>query len=336
MKKILNGALRDFWVVLLDIVAVNASYYLAIMIRFFVNFEMNPAAAERYLPAFWSFTPCYTVLCIVSFGLWKLYGGMWIYAGLNDMNRIIGASMTTTLIQILGMLIFVVRMPITYYLIGALLQFLFVVLIRFSHRFIALEQQKIKTNKLPATNVLVVGAGETGRRVMKHLEDYSSYRPVAIIDIKGKGARAMDGVPIIEGIDKLEESIKSNVIRTVFIADPLISSDDRSKVKDICEQLGIELEDYTAFLSTAIGRVPLTGLFELTRGKVTVYVDGKERTYDSGEAALRDLSGMYELTGLNGDQIVFELSRKSSHSYAGDETWARHYQEQTGEDISFF
>lgn len=37
MKKILNGALRDFWVVLLDIVAVNASYYLAIMIRFFGN-----------------------------------------------------------------------------------------------------------------------------------------------------------------------------------------------------------------------------------------------------------------------------------------------------------
>ena len=37
MKKIWNLVARDLWIVLLDIIAVNAAYYLALLIRFFDN-----------------------------------------------------------------------------------------------------------------------------------------------------------------------------------------------------------------------------------------------------------------------------------------------------------
>ena len=37
MKKVLEAVKRDLWVVLLDIIAVNLSYYLALLIRFFGN-----------------------------------------------------------------------------------------------------------------------------------------------------------------------------------------------------------------------------------------------------------------------------------------------------------
>ncbi len=35
MKKIWNSLAKDLWIVLLDIIAVNMSYFLALMIRFF-------------------------------------------------------------------------------------------------------------------------------------------------------------------------------------------------------------------------------------------------------------------------------------------------------------
>lgn len=35
MKKIWNMVAKDLWIVLLDIIAVNAAYYLALLIRFF-------------------------------------------------------------------------------------------------------------------------------------------------------------------------------------------------------------------------------------------------------------------------------------------------------------
>ena len=37
MKKIWNLVAKDLWIVLLDIIAVNAAYYLALLIRFFGN-----------------------------------------------------------------------------------------------------------------------------------------------------------------------------------------------------------------------------------------------------------------------------------------------------------
>ena len=37
LKKIWNAVAKDLWIVLLDIIAVNAAYYLALIIRFFDN-----------------------------------------------------------------------------------------------------------------------------------------------------------------------------------------------------------------------------------------------------------------------------------------------------------
>lgn len=35
MKKIWNLVAKDLWIVLLDIIAVNVSYFLALLVRFF-------------------------------------------------------------------------------------------------------------------------------------------------------------------------------------------------------------------------------------------------------------------------------------------------------------
>ena len=82
------SAARDLWVVLLDMVAVNLSYYLALLVRFFVDGEMRTVAVDRYMPAFLSFAPFYAAFCLLAFIGWRLYGGIWRYAGINDMNCI--------------------------------------------------------------------------------------------------------------------------------------------------------------------------------------------------------------------------------------------------------
>ena len=141
MKKIWNTIARDLWIVLLDIIAVNMSYFLALMTRFYVNHEFRPTV-NYYLTDWLSFTPFYTVLAIIVFIVFKLYGGMWRYAGINDMNRIIGANLCTVIIHILGTALFVRRMPYTYYMIGGILQFLFISLIRFAYRILLVEKKK--------------------------------------------------------------------------------------------------------------------------------------------------------------------------------------------------
>jgi hypothetical protein len=139
-----------------------------------VNFELRPTVTY-YLTDFYKFAPFYTVVAIIIFVLFKLYGGMWRYAGINDMNRIIGANAVTLLLQILGTVFFVCRMPITYYVIGAILQFFFITIIRFAYRILLVEKKKAAARKSTATPAVIIGAGETGRKAINHLEDNGEY-----------------------------------------------------------------------------------------------------------------------------------------------------------------
>lgn len=45
MNKIKQTIKSDLWIILLDILAVNLSYYLALLIRFFDNRKLRPENA---------------------------------------------------------------------------------------------------------------------------------------------------------------------------------------------------------------------------------------------------------------------------------------------------
>ncbi len=241
---------KDWLILALDILAVNAAYFLALLMRFYVNNEFRQVVQDYYLPAFLRFAPFYTVLCFIVFMIYKLYGGMWRYAGINDMNRIIGASAITTVIQIIGTtLIFSPEkyghMPISYYFIGSILQFMFISLIRFGYRIWLVEKKKIENSRKTGSPSMVIGAGEAARRMVMDLDDSDAYRPLCILDSKGGTYdRMMDGIPVYGEIDRLTNVISQYDIKHVFIADPLLQPELKSEIEKICRDKNIELQDY--------------------------------------------------------------------------------------------
>ena len=326
MKKIWNSIAKDLWIVLLDVIAVNLAYFLALIIRFYVNGEFR-TTVSYYLTDFAKFAPVYTVLAILTFAAFTLYGGMWRYAGINDMNRIIGASAVTTVIQVIGTCLFVRRMPITYYVIGALLQFFLISLIRFSYRILLVEKKKVADRKAATVPTMIVGAGETARKALHHLED-TPFRATVMVDEKDAG-KTMDGVSVTNDFEKALSGV-----RAVFIADPNLSAEKRREIKEKCEEKQIELQDYTGYLSNLGGRIPVSGLLELVRGPVTLNLDGQKKEYSSGEEALKDLRDRYDIEAIEG--ATLSLKKPASTAYVGYEAWAQQHKEQTGEDVSFF
>ena len=326
MKKFWSNIPKDLWVVVLDIIAVNAAYFLALLIRFYVNFQFRPTV--NYLIGDWgTFTPFYTVICIIVFAAFKLYGGMWRYAGINDMNRIIGASVTTAIIQVVGTLLFIRRMPITYYVIGAILQFLFISLIRFGYRILLVEKKKVADRKTPTVPCMVIGAGETARKAIHHLED-TPFRATVAIDEKSAG-KTLDGIPIAANYEDLLSSVKA-----VFIADPNLNAEKKKEIKQKAEENGIEFQDYTGYLNNLGGKIPVTSFLELVKGPIILSIDGQEQNYNSGEEALQSLKERYDIHSIEGAKI--ELTKPTNTAYIGYETWAKQHQEETGEEVSFF
>lgn len=248
---------------------------------------------------------------------------MWRYAGINDMNRIILANLCTTTVHALGTALFVCRMPITYYVIGAGLQFLLIVIIRFSYRVLLVEKKRLsRGERIPA---LVVGSGELGRKVIKHLEDGRAYKPVAVV---GKeSGRTLDGVPVIS-LSSLKEEIDK--IQAIFIADPLITAEDREKIKE----LEIEVVDYTGYQANMSGRIPLTALLSVATGPVTVMMDeeltGEEKKeYDSPEATMKAITEKMDVVEVMDVKVRLKKSKDS-----GWNVWAENYSATTGQDVS--
>ena len=100
----------DLWIIMLDIAAVNLAYFLALIMRFYVNNEFR-SSVSFYLTYFARYAPVYTVLCLIVFALCRLYGGMWRYAGINDMNRIILANLCTMVLHVAVSILCIRLMP---------------------------------------------------------------------------------------------------------------------------------------------------------------------------------------------------------------------------------
>ena len=242
MKRIRN---KEWLIILLDILAVNLSYFLALAFRFYMNNRLILTVPE-YQDWIWQFAPIYTVACILIFWRFRLYNGMWKYAGINDMNRIILASLATSVFYVVGTLVmFPRRMPFSVYIIGAMLQFVMVTATRFGYKLWLVEKKKMMNRTKSGEQALIVGAGEAAQRVIRVLEEKEGIRPVCVLDTKGRvSGRMMDGLPVYSGMNALEHAVGRHDVKRVFIADPLLQAEMKNDIEKFCRERNIELQDY--------------------------------------------------------------------------------------------
>ena len=236
--------------IVLDIVAVNAAYYIALYARYFGNPNLSELFQHK-LNVWRQFTPIYTVVCIIVFAVFGLYNGVWKYAGMHDFNRILAASFFTSVIHTVGTWVFLERMPWTYYILGAFIQFGFICAIRLGYRIFLMEKAKIVRHLSPAENVMIIGSGPVAKRVMEYLENdrTRNLRPICIIDDEhGMSGISMNSVPIIGGTDRIEYGIERYKISNIYIANPFLDNETRNKIKQISEERYLTVRDYAGYL----------------------------------------------------------------------------------------
>jgi len=172
---------------------------------------------------------------------------MWRYAGIRDVNRIVFANVITAVIHIAATVLFIQRMPISYYVMGAAMQMAAVGFIRFAYRLAVLEKRQI--GKAKAINALVIGTKENGSQTIKLLNIGIQYRPVAIIDSSNKNAgMMMDGIPVY-GSDDFASVVTKNKIKAVFLADATVDKEHRKAIIRFCKDNKLQFRDYSSFFS---------------------------------------------------------------------------------------
>ena len=258
--KIQHRKVIAFYLVVYDIIAVNFSYFLGLWLRFDLQYSNIP---REYLSAFLKFAPVYTVAVVIVFYILRLYNSLWRFASFNELNRIFAAIVITTVIQIVGITALFVRMPFSYYVVGAATQFALITVVRFAYRFINMERARREQSARPRHNVMVIGAGAAGQTILRELQnskEVSGKACCVIDDNPNKWNRYMDGVPVVGGRDSIMEMAKKYKIDEIFFAIPTASIEDKRDILNICKETGCDMKSLPGLYQLANGDVSLSKL----------------------------------------------------------------------------
>ena len=200
-------------------------------------------------------------MSIFVFGKAHLYQSIWRFASFVELEKTAVCSAILGVLHTIGITALFARMPVTYYIVGAAIQFLLILSIRFAYRFVLLERsRRIKElQKTPASRVMLIGAGSAGQMILRDLHSASEVneRVCCIIDDnRNKWGRFIDGVPIVGGRDDILLNAEKYRIEKIFLAIPSATAEQRRDSQRI-NQVFAKYKPDVVYHAAAHKHVPL-------------------------------------------------------------------------------
>lgn len=268
-----------------DMFLCTLSYFAILIFR--NDFIFSKIPDDQY-KAWYSFIWIYCLIVLVVFFLCRLYRSVWKYASYIEAFRILLATVITGVLHgVLISVIFRVQMPISYYIGGPLLQFLLIVALRFSYRFIRLIQTKLDIDKKASHNVMVIGAGNAGQMIIRdiHTAKESDDRVRCIIDDDHNvWGREIEGARVIGGRDEILSCVKKYNIQKIYVAIPSATGEQKRDILNICNSADCEVSTLPSMYSIATGKVEVAQLKKVSiedlLGRPPIILSNQE-IYDS-------------------------------------------------------
>lgn len=246
-------------IVIADILAVIIAYGLALLSRFDMRYSKIP---KLYIEGYLYYIVLASVLLICCYVIAKLYRSVWSYAGINEILKTCVASIVACVLTGVVFSIAIMRMPISFYLIGWILVFGFTASIRMMYRL--LRRMRIKADNSKGNterqNIMIIGAGAAGLVLLREYRNsyYLTDKVKIFIDDNAqKWNKYLDGVLIEGGRDKILESVEKYRINKIILAMPSADRKDIRDILEICKETDCQIQT-----------VP--GVYQLVNGEVNV------------------------------------------------------------------
>lgn len=251
---------RALLLALFDIGIIIASSLLALMARF----DFSYAGIEvPYLSNLYHYLPIGIALNLIIFYFCRMYHSLWKFVGVHEVGYILIANGIAFLVQIASMYMLQYSMPRSYFFFQILLQTAMVSALRFSYRFLR-HLKEVKEQKFSGWNkwkrVMVVGAGEAGRAIIKEIMDskFLSMKICCVIDDdRNKAGRYINGIPIVGDRSTILKNVEEYKIKSIILAIPSAPLEEKKEILEICQMSGCELKT-------------LPGMYQLIDGEVNV------------------------------------------------------------------
>ena len=242
--------------------------------------------------------------CAWYFGL---YRGVWRFASLPDLVRIlraviVGTAMVTVAVFMLTRMQDVPRSVFPLY---ALLLAVLLGGPRLFYRWLRERSYFTRSGR----RVLIVGAGRAGEMLARDLlrDQAAGYSPVGFVDDdpKKKG-RDIHGVRVVGQCKHLARLVREHGIELVLLAVPSASTRQMRRLVDLCEQAGVEFRTLPRMQDLVSGRSTVSELRAVSIEDLL----GREPVSLDWEAIGRATRGHVVLVSGGGGSIGAELCRQ--------------------------
>ena len=314
-RQTLHWKIIAIYLLLFDMFALNISHFLALWVRFDCQYSEIPS---NYLFSFVHLAPFYTIVSLIAFWRFHLYNSVWRFASFNEFTRVVLATAATFILHILLTILYVrafpwfgvVRMPLTYYAFGIVIQFLLTLSSRFFYRFILLMRDMRRKASSNVARILLVGGGEAGQMVLHSVNQARNVREkvcCVIDDNPNKWNRYIDGIPIVGGRDDILKSVKAFRIDKIIVAIPSATAKEKRDILNICKEAGCEIKNLPDMYRFMTGDVPvLNALADVSMEDLL----GREPVKVDMQGIFQFLQGKTILVTGGGGSIGSELCRQ--------------------------
>jgi FlaA1/EpsC-like NDP-sugar epimerase len=249
--------LRRLLAVLHDLAAVMLAWLAAFWLRF------NLDITSYYQGVALSRLPLVVIIFAFAFIGFGLYRGLWRFASLPDMRRIVTAVGIGALAvpATLSFLRLGSEVPRTAYLLTPLLLLLLMGGNRLLYRAWKEGHLALALGKADATPVLVLGAGMAGAGLVKELSANPAWQVVGLLDDDpGKRGGTILGVKIRGTLDRVAELSTRLGVKHAVIAMPGASHQARKRALELCTQAGLSVMTVPAIADIVSGKVAVSAL----------------------------------------------------------------------------
>ena len=243
--------------VVYDFLIIHAAYFLPLWGKFDFVLSNIP---KYYLNAYCYTITVYAILTLIVFRLFHLYRSLWQYVSYTETVRIFLASGLTSTIYSIVIITLFNGIPITYFVWGMVLQFIFVLASRFSYRMVLFLKSSFKQRRRNVERVMLIGAGVAGQMILRTIRTghTTNDRVVCVIDDDPiKWNRDLEGVPVIGGRDEIMAGVEKYRVSKIYVAIPSASPEDKRDILSICSETDCTLKQ-------------LPGMYQFVSGEISI------------------------------------------------------------------
>ncbi len=308
MKRIEHWKVIAVCLYLFDAFTAFFSYAFALWLRFDGAFSQVPGELWN---AYFHFIPIYAVATLLVFTAFRLYRCMWRFIGFNELMHIVTAWCVLMILHFVAMSLAFGRMPISYYIIGGVIQLLCSFGIRYSYRFY-LKWMQVRDTGRPSParkNAMIIGAGEAGQIIIRDIRNNMKNELNAacvIDDDKNLLHRFIDGVPVVGSRDDILTNVEKYHIDQILFAIPSAEPEEKREILNLCNDTGCEVKLLPGFYQFLSGEVSLAKMKDVAIEDLL----GREPIHVNTDEIYAYLNGKTILVTGGGGSIGSELCRQ--------------------------